>query len=95
MIGHGNERENFVFELTFNYGIRNYQLGNDFECIDIKSESVADRSSVITRESQEYLLSPDGYQFRLVPGSISTNSVLGLCLNVASLDKTIGISNLI
>ena len=31
MIGYGAEDSHFVLELTYNYGIDSYQLGNDFQ----------------------------------------------------------------
>lgn len=30
MIGYGDEDNHFVIELTYNYGIKSYKLGNDF-----------------------------------------------------------------
>ena len=33
MIGYGSEDDNFVVELTYNYGIRDYQLGNDLQVV--------------------------------------------------------------
>jgi len=33
MIGYGAEDRHFVLELTYNYGIGSYQLGNDFQVI--------------------------------------------------------------
>lgn len=30
MVGFGPEDEHFVAELTYNYGVGEYQLGNDF-----------------------------------------------------------------
>lgn len=30
MVGYGPEDNHFVVELTYNYGIKNYKLGNDF-----------------------------------------------------------------
>lgn len=30
MVGYGSEDEHFVMELTYNYGIGSYELGNDF-----------------------------------------------------------------
>jgi len=34
MIGYGHEDKHFVLELTYNYGIGSYELGNDYEvCI--------------------------------------------------------------
>ena len=31
MVGYGAEDDYFVVELTYNYGIKNYTLGNDFK----------------------------------------------------------------
>ena len=31
MAGFGPEDDHFVVELTYNYGIKTYQLGNDFQ----------------------------------------------------------------
>ena len=33
MIGYGAENTHFVVELTYNYGIGSYKLGNDFQVI--------------------------------------------------------------
>ena len=33
MAGFGPEDDHFVVELTYNYGIKQYQLGNDFQVI--------------------------------------------------------------
>jgi len=31
MVGYGPEDNHFVMELTYNYGIKEYQRGNDFK----------------------------------------------------------------
>ena len=31
MVGYGPEDDNFVVELTYNYGLKSYQRGNDYE----------------------------------------------------------------
>ncbi len=31
MVGYGKEEDHFVVELTYNYGIKNYVKGNDFQ----------------------------------------------------------------
>ena len=35
MAGFGDEDNHFVVELTYNYGIKEYQLGNDFQVIQV------------------------------------------------------------
>ena len=34
MIGYGPEESHFVIELTYNYGIGSYKMGNDFKVRD-------------------------------------------------------------
>ena len=31
MVGYGPEENHFVVELTYNYGVKQYQRGNDFQ----------------------------------------------------------------
>lgn len=31
MVGYGAEDDHFVVELTYNYGVKNYKRGNDFQ----------------------------------------------------------------
>ena len=33
MIGYGPEDDHFVLELTYNYGVKEYKLGNDFQVL--------------------------------------------------------------
>uniref|UniRef100_A0A2M4AFB7 Putative glyoxalase n=1 Tax=Anopheles triannulatus TaxID=58253 RepID=A0A2M4AFB7_9DIPT len=68
MIGYGPEDTHFVLELTYNYGVSNYVLGNDLAAITVKSSEAAARvrkSNYPCTESggQLALCSPDGYKF--------------------------------
>ena len=40
MVGLGDENCNFVFELTYNYGIDGYKQGNDLQCIALAMPEV-------------------------------------------------------
>lgn len=40
MIGYGQEDTHFVLELTYNYSVRSYDLGNDYNSITIRKKSV-------------------------------------------------------
>jgi hypothetical protein len=40
MIGYGEEDTNFVVELTYNYGVRSYERGDDFNYLKIRSSQV-------------------------------------------------------
>ncbi len=71
MIGYGEEDTHFVMELTYNYNVNSYELGNDFESITIHSKSAvsnAKKSSFKVEQKDKYTIieSPDGYKFHLV-----------------------------
>jgi len=42
MIGYGPEDNHFVVELTYNYGIKEYTMGNDFQGLFIDSQEIYD-----------------------------------------------------
>ncbi|XP_027194074.2 glyoxalase domain-containing protein 4 [Dermatophagoides pteronyssinus] len=72
MIGYGPESENFVLELTYNYGIGNYKLGNDLLSIRIDSkfayENISKQKDVFFMHKNPeciVLNSPDGYLFEV------------------------------
>jgi hypothetical protein len=45
MIGYGPEDEQFVLELTYNYTVPEYELGNDFRHIVISSKQAYARAA--------------------------------------------------
>lgn len=49
MVGYGPEDDHFVAELTYNYGIGEYRLGNDFLV------SAAPRSAASRREISRFI----------------------------------------
>jgi len=71
MVGYGPEENHFVVELTYNYEVDKYELGNDFRGITIKStkafaNAVDGKESVVVREADEkrkVVEAPDGYSF--------------------------------
>lgn len=75
MIGYGSEDTEFVFELTYNYGITGYTLGNDF--VQATLELTADNLKQVRasgykldadQEGTIELAAPDGYRFVLREG---------------------------
>jgi catechol 2,3-dioxygenase-like lactoylglutathione lyase family enzyme len=36
MVGYGSEQHHFVFELTYNYGIKSYKRGNDLRHVEVR-----------------------------------------------------------
>ncbi|KAK3283011.1 hypothetical protein CYMTET_9275, partial [Cymbomonas tetramitiformis] len=95
MIGYGPEDSSFVLELTYNYGIKSYELGNDFNCINVKHSAAFDKlkaSGVGETLGDGAILvrSPDGYAFKVEGGSAPTLSVT---LNVVDLKKSLAYWN--
>jgi hypothetical protein len=82
MIGYGPEDSNFVLELTYNYGVRTYERGNDFNYIRVVSNEAFKRlseSSYPFQSGQNGLLEvndPDGYKFLVGPNSASDENLL-------------------
>ncbi|MBI4294333.1 MAG: lactoylglutathione lyase [Betaproteobacteria bacterium] len=81
-IGYGDESENAVIELTHNWGVSSYELGNAFGHIAIAvddaykaCEEIKSRGGKVTREAGPMKFSatviafvedPDGYKLELV-----------------------------
>lgn len=68
MVGYGPEDTHFVVELTYNYGIKSYEKGNDFIGITVRSKEALERA-----KSQNWpvlpgnvLEAPGGYKFFLL-----------------------------
>ena len=68
MVGYGPEANHFVVELTYNYGVKSYELGNDFRGITIRSSEVLQRA-----KSKNWpilpgnvLEAPGGYKFHII-----------------------------
>ncbi|GIM00796.1 hypothetical protein Vretimale_5721 [Volvox reticuliferus] len=85
MIGYGSEDDNFVLELTYNYGIKSYQLGNDYMGITIHSKRVY--SNLVSKDlgtAVPYAVAGNEGQ----PGVIQTgaSSAMVPCLEVAAPD---------
>lgn len=72
MIGYGAESSHFVIELTYNYGVKTYELGNDFRGITIQSKEIIERAKngnypcVNESDNKWILKSPDGYPFYIL-----------------------------
>jgi len=70
MVGYGPEDNHFVVELTYNYGVSNYKLGNDFRGLTIHSRSAVANARRLgwpgtDRESALAVEAPGGYAFLL------------------------------
>lgn len=96
MTGYGAEDTNFVVELTYNYGIRNYELGNDFNCLKISSSEVIDNIKstnyphTLNAENIYEIVDPNGYKFQVVPNDTFNpkNAIIGTSLFMTSIEKS-------
>jgi len=83
-----------VIELTYNYGVKHYQLGNDFLKITINSKEVFEKlkSSGKGEEKNGSILiaSPDGYHFQINNADPENDDpVDSVSLHVSNLDKSL------
>eukprot|EP00730_Choanoeca_flexa_P012750 TRINITY_DN4582_c0_g1_i1.p1 TRINITY_DN4582_c0_g1~~TRINITY_DN4582_c0_g1_i1.p1 ORF type:complete len:359 (+),score=52.95 TRINITY_DN4582_c0_g1_i1:155-1078(+) len=98
MVGYGPEDSHFVVELTYNYTVKSYDLGNDYNCITIKSKEAFKAA----REQTDYVITDatdtslrvavtGGYQFKLVNEDVAAGEdpVQSLTLNVTDLQRSI------
>jgi len=96
MVGYGPEENHFVMELTYNYNIGNYKLGNDFQGISIQSREAIERArrlnwSIEEQDDKFVVRAPGGYKFFLVnePQPINKDPVLGVSVGVSSLPASL------
>jgi len=85
-IGYGNEAENSVIELTYNWGVESYEQGTGYGHIAIEVEDAAKaccdikgNGGTVTREAGPmkhgntiiaFVADPDGYKIELIQRSI-------------------------
>lgn len=96
MIGYGPEDSHFVIELTYNYGVTSYDMGNDFGGVTIHSKDILSRAAqhsypVGQTEGKQgsLLTSPDGYKFYIIDQNpAGSDPVQSVELNVSSLQNS-------
>jgi lactoylglutathione lyase len=91
MVGYGDEDEHFVIELTYNYGIGSYELGNDYHGIWIVSKSAADKAKKASKENKDgfaVVTDPDGHNFYVKESSDETLPVKKVSVNVKDLAES-------
>ena len=96
MVGYGPEDNHFVVELTYNYNISSYKLGNDFQGITIQSSECLERAKtagwpVKTEQGRSVLEAPGGYKFFIIPSAQPTNRdpVLSVAIAVSDMTKSV------
>uniref|UniRef100_A0A8C6I303 Gem nuclear organelle associated protein 4 n=1 Tax=Mus spicilegus TaxID=10103 RepID=A0A8C6I303_MUSSI len=96
MVGFGPEDDHFVAELTYNYGIGDYKLGNDFMGITLASSQAVSNARKLewplskVAEGIFETEAPGGYKFYLQDRSPSqSDPVLKVTLAVSDLQKSL------
>ncbi|XP_014228442.1 glyoxalase domain-containing protein 4 [Trichogramma pretiosum] len=100
MIGYGPEDTHFVVELTYNYGVSNYESGNDFQGITIRSKETIERAKIhnwpMKEEDGKYVLeAPGGYKYYIIdePQPVDQDPVQKICLSSSNLQRTLAYWN--
>lgn len=100
MIGYGPEDDHFVIELTYNYGVKSYELGNDFLGITIKSREIIARAKAKDWPIEELhgnvvIEAPGGYKFNIIdePQPSDRDPIEKVTLASSNLNKTINYWN--
>ncbi|VDO93918.1 unnamed protein product [Schistosoma margrebowiei] len=84
MIGYGPEDNHFVVELTYNYGIGAYQLGNDFQVI------IGGSWPILLKESNSVKVeAPGGYSFWVHNSDSNGDPVQMVALSTSNLKRSI------
>jgi len=89
MIGYGPEDNNFVCELTYNYGVGKYAMGNDFLGLHLSSSKAveacksSDYKYQTAADGSLQVCDPDGYTFFL-SGSASKDASTASKVTLAS-----------
>ncbi|XP_013387571.1 glyoxalase domain-containing protein 4 [Lingula anatina] len=94
MVGFGPEDDHFVVELTYNYGLGSYQLGNDMQGITVHSKQAVENAASHNWPSTQIdgatvVKAPDGYPFILVDKQESGDPVKKVTLSSSNLQRTI------
>lgn len=84
MVGYGPEDDHFVVELTYNYGINQYERGNDYIGMTIKSKEALERAKqqgwpILPDNTLE---APGGYKFKIIDESQPTDKGINIVICV-------------
>lgn len=95
MIGYGPEDTHFVIELTYNYGVDDYKLGNDFLGITLKSSKVLENAKSLgwpieVEDNMSYVVAPGGYKFYVIdePQPVDKDPIVDVMLSSTNLTKS-------
>jgi len=95
MVGYGHEDDHFALELTYNYGEKDYTLGNDFQYITLRSNYIQDNikahnyptETIITDVdlTETFIYTPSGYRFQLIEEEGEGDPIRSITIHVSNL----------
>jgi len=93
MIGYGPEDNNFVLELTYNYTVGSYKLGNDLRglTLDLPKAAHDKVKAEADPEGRGYVTAPDGYVFhyQLASEGVEKAAVSKAALSCSNLEEAV------
>lgn len=97
MVAYGDESTHFVMELTYNYGVSSYKLGNEFGGVVIKSTDAIQRAksenypSEVQANGSVLMLAPDGFKFFILNENAAADEdpIKYIIYNVSNLENSI------
>ncbi|KAL7031780.1 hypothetical protein ACKWTF_007132 [Chironomus riparius] len=99
MVGYKHEHESFVLELTYNYGVKEYKLGNEFGGVVIKSSDVVENvksnkypfEDIAGSKGDILIRAPDGFKFFIINEKVAdgVDPMCYIIYNVSNLDNSI------
>ncbi|XP_002741004.1 glyoxalase domain-containing protein 4-like [Saccoglossus kowalevskii] len=96
MVGYGAEDKHFVVELTYNYGVGQYKLGNDFMGITVQSSQAIQNAKRLNWPIEDagsgkfVVEAPGGYKFYLLDQEQPvTDPVKKVALSCSSLSTSV------
>ncbi|XP_020216536.1 probable lactoylglutathione lyase, chloroplastic isoform X2 [Cajanus cajan] len=104
-LGYGPEDSNFTVELTYNYGVDNYEIGSGFGHFGVAVEDIYKRVDLIKAKGGKitkepgpvkdgstviaFIEDPDGYKFELLERRPTSEPLCQVMLRVGDLDRAI------
>lgn len=102
MVGYGPEDTHFVVELTYNYNVHEYALGNDFLGVTLKSKQALTNAAKVgwpvdIEDGVSVLKAPGGYKYYVIDEDVPSGQdpVQQVCLASSDVKKSINYWNAI
>merc|ERR1712147_91658 len=95
MIGYGDEDDHFVIELTYNYGLKSYVMGNDLVNIGVHSKSILTNAAkysipVIKHDDgTSIVVDPNGYSFSITEKDAVPDLIQSVTLAVSGMQRSV------